>query len=158
MSTSSTRGRSGTSASGIQRASSVLPSTSWRSSPPTIVEDHPDPSEPAASGNGSLLRRDHDRGHTDHPAELHVVAGLLAELPDRALLDALVQLDTTAGQRPQRLIGLVPQGEKHPVAVVDNQGVRRQPGLVLGVVQQRCGHGSTLAGGMNAARVGYGQV
>ena len=125
------------------------------------LEDHPDALVEPVPVSGALLGRDDEGVHAEQPAELDVVPGLLADLADRGLLDRLVQLDAAAGQRPLRLAGLVPQREQHPVALVDDHGVRAQPGVVLGVVQ----HGTSslawslpTALGMNGARVGYGQV
>ena len=51
-----------------------------------------------------------------------------------------MEVDAAAGQRPATLGLLVPQREKHPPLVVEEQGVGGEPGVVVAEV-----HGLAIA-------------
>jgi len=93
----------------------------------------------AAGGAVPAPGRDDVAADPEHVAELDVVPRLLLHLAHRGLLHALVQLGPAARQRPLRAVALVPERQQDPRPagpLLGQQDVRRQPGVVLGVVRQ----------------------
>ena len=161
-------GRGGTSASGNQRASSVVPSTSWRSCPPVTVASK---TTRMPRNQRSPVRRCAAPAATtmvstpEQPAELDVVPGLLAHLAHRAP-------PRPSPPAPRRRPGRV-QRARRPrsrARAAPGRGRRRprrsrEPAVVVGVVQHgaqdRVAHvrwPRRTPLGMNRAPVGYGQV
>ena len=66
-----------------------------------------------------------------------VEAGLLLDLPDRARFDALVELDSAAGQRPDRVQAVLPAvepAEEDFVVVIDDDLVTGKSSVIFGEV------------------------
>src|SRR5699024_12426589 len=66
-----------------------------------------------------------------------IIAGLLLDLADRALFDALVELDPTPGKRPERVEAVAPAvepAEKDLVIIVDDDRVAGKANVILGEV------------------------
>src|SRR5699024_11996798 len=78
--------------------------------------------------------------------QLSIVAGLLLDLADRALFDALFELDPTAGKRPERVDAVPPAvepAEKDLVIIVDDDRVTGKANVIFGEVPDLTlpGHG-----------------
>ena len=141
-STRSTLGAVATSASRIQRASSVVPPTSLRRLPPMMCPriDHPPRQQRAVGGDQPALGRDQVGVLAEEPGQDDVISGLLEHFSHRRLLGGLAGFDAAAGHRPQRLGGFVPQGEQDPLLrswFVDDHGVGAGAGVEVGLGHDR---------------------
>src|SRR5699024_6134879 len=83
--------------------------------------------------------------------QFRIVAGLLLDLADRALFDALVELDPTPGKRPERVDAVPPAvepAEEDLVIIVDDDRITGKANVIFGEV-----HDLTLPGPGPGARL-----